>query len=295
MVENKANLATGMLLLGVVFWGATFVFIKEAVAIVDVYSFISTRFLIAVLILSLIFFRRFQKYNLDIFKKGILIGSVLAASFIFQTIGIKFTTASNAAFITGLSVVFVPIFVSLIDRRLLKLMEVVAVIFASVGLALLTLNSGFNINIGDEWVLLAAITFGIHLIMVSRLVKKIDAPTFTITQLFTVGIITAVIGFLVNKQIVISDQIVVWRAILFTAIFASAYMYTTQAYLQRYITELKTAIIFSFEPLFAAVIAFLYLGEILTLKAIIGGLLIFFAMILSELRIKSKEKFVEAS
>jgi drug/metabolite transporter (DMT)-like permease len=282
------NIANGALLLGVVFWAATFVVIKEAVEFVDVYSFISVRFLIASAILSLIFFRRFRNYDLKVLKKGVLIGIILAASFIFQVTGIKFTTASNAAFITGLSVVLVPIFVCSIDRKLPKAMQIMAVVLAFAGLVLLTLRPGFGFNAGDMWTLLCAVTFGIHLIMISRLVKKIDVPMFVVTQFLTVAVISAAIGLLFNGQIVISDQFVVWRAILFCAIFASAYMYTAQAHFQRYITEIKAAIIYSFEPLFAAVMAFLYLGEMLTPQAIIGGLLIFIGMLLSELKLKSK-------
>lgn len=290
MDESKVNLATVMLLLGVVFWGATFVFIKEAVAIVDVFSFISVRFFIASILLSLIFFKRFRNYNREIFKKGVIIGIVLAAAFIFQTMGIKYTSASNAAFITGLAIVFVPVFVSFIDRRLPKPMQILAVILAFTGLALLTLKSGFNLNIGDVWVFFCAIVAAIHLIMIGRLVKKIDAPMFTITQLLTVATIAGVVGLLLNREIVISDQLVVWKAILFCAIFASAYMYTTQARFQRYMTELKAAIIYSFEPLFAAIIAYFYLGEVLGVRIIVGGLLIFFGMVLSELRIKLTKK-----
>ena len=128
--------------------------------------------------------------------------------------------------------------------------------------------------------------------MVSRLVKKIDAPMFSITQLVIVCLIALLFGFVFNAGIVIPSGFVVWKSILFCAIFATAFMYTAQAFLQRYITELKVAIIYSFEPLFAALIAFLYLGEILSFKALIGGLLVFVAMFLSEFKV---EKFVEAS
>jgi drug/metabolite transporter (DMT)-like permease len=293
MAKNKANMATGALLFGVVFWAATFVVIKEAVEFVDVYSFISVRFFIAAGILSLIFFKRFRNYNSEVLKKGVLIGIVLAVSFILQVIGIKFTTASDAAFITALSVVLVPIFVCSIDRKLPRAMQTLATTLAFVGLALLTVKPGFNFNVGDMWVLLCAVAFGIHLIMISRMVRKIDIPLFTITQFLTVAIISAVLGILFNGQIVISDQFVVWRAILFCAIFASAYMYTAQARFQRYITEIKAAIIYSFEPLFAAVMAFFYLGETLTFQAITGGILIFIGMLLSEFKIKPKPALPE--
>lgn len=283
-INDKSKLATWMILLGVVFWGATFVFIKQAVNFVDVFSFLSVRFIIAGLLLCLIFCKKFKKYNREILWKGILIGSILAVAFILQTIGIKFTTASNAAFIIGLNVVIVPFIVAFLDKKIPNIKQILAIVLAIIGLGLITIKPGFSINTGDWLVALAAAVLAIHLVSVSRLVKKIDASLFSITQLLTVGVITGITGFIVNKEIVISNEYVVWQAILFCAIFASAYMYTTQAYMQRYITELKAAIIFSFEPLFAAIIAFFYLGERMTLLAIGGGIIMLFAMVVSEFK-----------
>jgi drug/metabolite transporter (DMT)-like permease len=278
---NRANLATVMLLIAVVFWAATFIVVKEAVAVVDVFSFLSLRFLIASILLGLVFFKKFRSYNLETLKEGTVVGVVLAAALIFQTIGLQLTTPSTAAFVTGLAVVLVPIFVSVIDKKLPRRMQIAAVFLAFVGFVLLTLNSEFSLGIGDAWVFICAITFAIQLIMVGRISKNIDALMFTVTQLFTVGVITLIIGVFLNGRIVISDNPAVWNAILFCAIFAGGYSYAAQAYLQRYITETKAAIIFSFEPLFTAVIAYVYLGEMLAPRAIIGGLLIFFAMIIS--------------
>lgn len=296
MAINKANLATWMILLGVLFWGATFSFTRQAVGIIDVYSFLSVRFIIASLIIAAIFIRNFKLYTKEIFWKGILLGTILSAGFILQTTGLKYTTASNAGFITGLVVILVPIIVAVINRRLPKFNQILAILLAVAGIALLTLKIGFAVNIGDIWVLLATLALATHLILIARLVKGIEASMFAVTQLLTVGIITGIVGLAVNKEIVVSSSFVVWKAILFCAIFATAYMYTAQAHLQRYITELKAAIIFSFEPLFAAIIAFLYLGELITVKAVIGGLLIFIAMIISEIKMETiKKKFSSRS
>jgi len=284
MTIEKSKLATWMILLGVLFWGATFSFTKQAVGIVDVYSFLSIRFIIASILLAIIFANKFKLYTKEILWKGILLGTILSAGFILQTTGIKYTTASNAGFITGLVVILVPIIISVINKKLPKVNQIIAIVLALGGLALLTLKNKFSINIGDVWVLLATFALATHLILITKLVKNINASLFVITQLFTVGIITGIVGLITNYRITISGDWNVWKAILFCAIFASAYMYTTQAYMQRYITELKTAIIFSFEPLFAVLVAYLYLNEQITSHTLIGGLLIFIAMIISEIK-----------
>lgn len=284
-----------MLLVGVMFWGLTFSVIKEAMNFIDVFSFISIRFLLASLLLSIIFYKSLKKITKKVIIKGVIIGSVLSTSFLLQTTGIKYTTASNAGFITGLGVILVPIFVSIIDRKWPKFIEVLAVLIATIGLALLTINSKtLTINIGDLLSLLSAVSFGMHLILISRFAKDINPPVFTIIQLATVGLENGLFGFLVNKNITFPNQFIVWKAILFCTVFASAYMYTTQAYLQRYITEIKAALIFTSEPLFAAIFAYLLLGERLLAKGVVGGILIIIALLLSELKKILTSKFTFA-
>lgn len=271
-------------MIGVFFWGATFAFIKEAVAVVDVYSFLTIRFAIAALLLFVIFFRRFARLDLRTTGMGLTIGIVLALSFVFQTIGIKYTSASNAAFITGLCVVIVPVLVIFIDRKPPSALQAVSIAAATAGLALLTLKDGFAVSRGDIWVFLCAFTFAAHILMVGRMIKSIDAALFSFVQLLTVAIVSFFAGLAVNGGIDIPAHPAAWRGIIFCAVFGSAYMYTVQAHYQKYITEVKAALIYSLEPVFAAVVAFLYLGETVTARAAAGGALIFAAMLIADIR-----------
>lgn len=287
MLKDKTNQATIMLLLGVLFWGMTFAFIREAMQYTDAFSFISIRFFIASIILTVIFFNKLKDYSKEILKTGIFIGILLAASLTTQTIGLQYTTASNAGFITALHVVFVLIFVALLDKKLPSLYQIASVILAFIGLFLIVVNQDLSFNIGDIWVLMCAVTAALHLIAIGRLVKKIDAVLFSLTQFYTVAIITLILGLFINGEIVVAQNFTVWQAILFCSLFATVYMYTAQAQFQRYLTEVKTAIIFSFEPLFAALFAFIYLNEVLSNRLLFGGLLIFLAMVLSEWDLKN--------
>ncbi len=273
---------TILLLIGVFFWGVTFVLIKESLETIDAFSFIAFRFFIAVLILFVIFFRRFSDINLEIIKKGVIIGYVLGISFIFQTIGIKYTTASNAAFITGLCVVIVPIYVAFIDRKLPGLIQILSIIAAFIGLGLLTLKDGYSVNRGDLWALLCAFTFAAHILMVGRMINHIDAALFSIVQLLTVGVVSCAAGLVVNGNISVPENPAVWRSIIFCAVFGSAYVLTVQAQYQKYISEVKAAMIYATEPVFAAVVACIYLGEIITVRIAAGGILIFAAMLVTD-------------
>lgn len=274
-----------LLLLGTLFWGMTFVFIKDAVSLMSVAGFLGCRFLLASIVLILIFIKRLRKFDRNTFKFGALLSVPLLFSFLAQTIGLQYTSASMGGFITGLSVVFVPIILSVMQRRLPSLSVFIAVVLATLGLSFLTLGSSIAFNIGDVWVFLSAILFAIYIIMVGKYSKQSDGVLLSITQFFMVGVVCIVYAA-IKGELYFPTQYKLWQAILFTALFATAYMYTVQNYYQKYISEITTSIIFSFEPLFAAITAFFYLNEALTEKTIIGGLLIFGGVLFAEIKIE---------
>jgi len=151
---------------------------------------------------------------------------------------------------------------------------------------LLTLGSTIDFNIGDSWVFLSAILFAIYIIMVGKYSKKCDGVLLSLIQFLLVGIVCIVYAG-INGDLYVPTQYKLWQAILFTALFATAFMYTVQNYYQKYISEITTSIIFSFEPLFAAITAYFYLNEALTERTVIGGLLIFCGILFAELKWKN--------
>ncbi|PXY02185.1 EamA/RhaT family transporter [Marinifilum breve] len=272
-----------LLLLGTIFWGMTFVFIKDAVSLMSVAGFLGYRFLLAGFVLALIFIKRIKRLDRTTLKYGALMSLPLLSSFLAQTIGLQYTSASKGGFITGLSVVFVPVILSIIQRKLPSSNIFIAVLMATIGLAMLTLSSSLDLNIGDSWVFFSAILFAIYIIMVGKISRKCDGILLSVTQFLIVGIVcTTYAG--INGELFVPTQYKLWQAILFTALFATAFMYTVQNYYQKYISEITTSIIFSFEPLFAAITAFFYLNEELTEKTILGGLLIFVGILFAELK-----------
>lgn len=282
---NKSRTATSLILLGVFFWGLSFIFVKEAMARTDVYSFLTVRFTIATAILAIVFIRHFRFMSADLLRNGLLTGLVLALSFVFQTLSMKYTSASNSAFITGLAVVLVPLFGGLLDREFPGGRKIASALLAFGGLALLTLRLPFKTNIGDFWALLCAVGFAMHIIIIQRVGSRYNAPAFTVVQLSVVAVMSCAAGVFTGG-INISGDPVVWRSILFCAVFATAYIFVAQTHYQKYITEIKMAIIVSFEPLFAAIAAFIYLHEKLPFHALVGGAMIYVGMVLSEVKKK---------
>ena len=276
-------------LLGIVIiWGSTFAIIKGSLNQIMPFTFLAYRFFLAAFVLYVIFWKRLRNIDKIILKKGFLIGIFLFLGYTFQTVGLKYTTATKAGFITGLSVVLVPIISYFFIKEKINRNSVIGVIFAIIGLWFLNYNNSFNFNLGDFLVLLCAVSFALHIISVGLYTKKLDYVLLVIVQLATVFVLSLLMAlFFERPEIHLTYSSHVWWAIILTGVFATALAFYMQNRFQRYSTATKTAIIFSGEPIFAAVFAYLLLGEKVGLIAWAGGLLIIFGMIISQSKFKS--------
>jgi len=283
MKKASPALAGGLLLLGVFFWGVTFPVVKEAMRTLDVFSFLAFRFFAAGVLLFAMYYQKIIKCSKATIIKGIGIGALLALSFAAQTLGIKYTTVSNAAFITGLYIIVVPAVVAILDKRAPGGAQTLSVIMALAGLTILTFTLPFSLNAGDWWTLLCAFTFGLHVVSMGRMMGDVDAEAFSAIQAMTVAILCGVAGVFSTGGLNLAAGVASWKAILFCAVLGSAYTFTVQARYQRSISEISAAVIFSAEPLFAAIVANFYPGinEPLTARTLVGGLLICAAMAVS--------------
>ena len=271
------------LLIIVIIWGSTFALIKGVIDLIPPYTYLTYRFLLAALILVLIFWKRMKKINIMILKKGSLIGIFLFLAYTFQTVGIKYTTATKAGFITGLSVVLVPIISHFLIKEKINRNSAIGVVLAFAGLWFLNYSSSFSFNLGDFLVLLCAFSFATHIISVGLFSKKLDYVLLAIVQITVVFVLSLLMALIYERPAIhLSYSADIWWSIMITGVFATALAFYMQNRFQRYSTATKTAIIFSGEPIFAAVFSYFLLGEKVGLIAWIGGLLIIFGMIVSQ-------------
>ncbi len=284
---KKQSTATVFLLFGTLLWGMTFAFIKDAMASLSAFDFLFWRFGIASLFLFLVFFKKINLTDGKLIRQGIWLGLFLAGTVIFQTMGLRYTSASTASFITGLSVILVPLYFTVVQKQWPEMNIMVAVALTVTGIALISLNSALSVNIGDFWIILCAISFAVYIILAGKFSQSGQAITLTFVQSLT---ITFVVGFINvgGGSYTFPTQINLWVDILFCAIFASVLAFYLQIRFQHYITATKTALIFALEPVFATLTAIAYLHEELTTRFVIGALCIFAGMLLSEFKFKRK-------
>lgn len=290
---KKSTLADLSLLAVTFVWGTTFVLVQNAVNILPPHTFNAIRFFMASVFLFLLiigFYReQFHKVSGKMLLSGIILGIWLYCGYAFQTIGLLYTTSSKAGFITGLSVVMVPLFALLLLKQRPKWPAVVGVSAAAVGLYLLTLSDSLTINRGDFLVLLCAVSFALQIIFTGKYAPNYPSMALSLIQISTVSVLSAISALMMEDWHKAFDHhtllqpAVIW-ALLITAIPATALAFLAQTICQKFTTPTHVALIFSMEPVFAAFASFFWTNEVLGFRAFSGCILIFIGMILSELQ-----------
>ncbi|HPF21043.1 MAG TPA: DMT family transporter [Syntrophomonas sp.] len=277
----KRNEAEFLMMLVALIWGVTFVLVKNALADIGPYLFLGIRFTLAFLVLALFSWRNVLKIEVSTVAAGCLLGFFLFIGYVFQTVGLQYTTSSNAGFITGVSVVLVPIMFYLKNRLWPDWQTTLTVIMAATGLFLLSVPAGkFVLGYGDFLVLVCAFGFALHIVFVSKYSWRHNAVAITGVQILFVGILCLIIGLATEPipQYLGTDTIL---AIIVTSVFATSLAFLLQNHLQQFSTPTRFAVVLTTEPVFAALAGFVWANEILTVRAYSGAALILIAMLLS--------------
>lgn len=269
-------------------WGSTFIVTKKTIESIPPITFNSVRFLIASIILLVIFFYRPKKINKTVFIDGFMLGVVLFFTFTFQTIGLKFVTASETGFITGLYLIFVPIISVVFLKKSLNMKTVIAVFMAFSGLFFISFNGNkMGFGIGEFLVLLNALFVAFHIILIDYYGKKDDVFALTSIQIFVLTILSICYALLFEdwKGKVIFNGANIF-AFFLTGVMATVVAFLIQTYAQKFTTPTKAAVIFTLEPLSSALFGFLIGGEILRREQYVGAFLIFLSMLIIEIKFK---------
>ncbi|NOX62139.1 MAG: DMT family transporter [Chloroflexi bacterium] len=298
-IQSKASerarvVADLSLLFVALVWGLTFVMVRDAVRAYPVFAFLSARFLFAFVgLLPILWWRRHyfrraageSRWSRQ-WLAGVIIGLFLFAGYGFQTWGLRFTTPAKAGFITGLSVVIVPLLGVVFLRERPGRGVVAGVGLATVGLGLLSLygaNLAAGVNPGDLLVLACAFSFGGHIFITGRFAPRMNALTLTTVQIITVALLAGLAAWLFEPRVPWPPSGQPLFAALFTGLLATALAFGIQTAAQRFTTATHTALIFAMEPVFAALGSFILIGERLEPVQLLGGALILAGMLAAEL------------
>ena len=267
-------------------WGSSYLLMKIGLDGIGPYNLIALRFGIAFFAMSLIFLPRYRQLSAATLAKGVFMGIILFLIFYGMVNGVNHTTASTAGFLTSTTVVMVPVLECLLKRTLPSKTIVISILLSVAGLFLLTAKNGIVFDTGAAYCLTGAFFYAVYIIVFARLAKGNDTLLISIIQLGVASLTGAVFMFLSETPSLPATP-TQWGAILGLGLICSAYGFVVQPIAQRYTTPEKIGLIFSLEPVFSALLSWLFLHEILGFKGYMGAILIFAAVIFTELSRKT--------
>lgn len=277
---NKQLQANLLIVLVALFWGSTYFLTKMAVAELEPFNLTALRFGTAFIITALFFFKRIRKADRTVIKYSIILGVLAVIAVLSMTFGVQYTTASNAGFLISLSVVMIPLISVVVLKKRIKAKLLLSVILATIGIVCLTLNEQLTINKGDILCILCATSFAVQVLIMERIPKSADSVAIGALQLGITAVVNFILSFFLENFTVPSD-LKVWGVIVILGVFCTAFCYIIQIYALKNTSAIQAGIILSLEPVFSAIFAYIFLGELLSKQGYIGAILLFISVILA--------------
>jgi drug/metabolite transporter (DMT)-like permease len=285
IVRIPKSLQADLALLLITFiWGATFTVVKSSLAQVSPVLFIALRFWIATAVMAGLFLRSHLRFSKTSLRQGLVLAVALFGGFLFQTIGLLHTTPSRSAFITSLSVLLVPLLGYTIFHRRPQFQTLAGIAVATIGLCLLTMNSmDLRLHRGETLTLAGAAAFACHILFVGRFLPGSDYRQLILLQTAGCALLSTLAMPALETPFLAWD-ITLGCSLCATGVLATAFTIYVQNRAQQFTTANRAALIFSLEPFFAALFAYWLLGDVLTGREWLGGLLVVAGIIVSEIK-----------
>ena len=281
------------LLVCALIWGGSFVVIKDAINYISAAWLMTLRFLIAVVIVAIIF-RNNLKKHLDVthLKYGVLLGILNGLGYLFQNMALAYTTAGKVAFIASIYCAMIPFVNWLIAKKKPHGSSIFAAFLCVAGVGLISLGSdlSFSFGLGEQMTLLSAIIFAFDFVLIAELAHKYDIITLTVIQL-GVSALPCIIYVLCFETIpnFLALPINAWTALAYITIIATALTGVLQNRSQKSVAPVQASLIISLDSIFAAVFGVIFLAEVITPTIFLGFIVIFVAIFISELGEKPAE------
>ena len=276
MQENhKYNIC---MFIATIFFGMTYVLTKICLNYSTELHIISFRFLIA-FVISLIFLQR-KIFPLKIKEilYSLILSVLLFMVFITMTIGVKYTTATNASFLISLSVIFIPFFSWIFNKEKPKKSIFIVLIIALIGIMLLTLDKNLEFHIGDILCLICSLLFSFHVLITERFVKNNNPITLGVLQFGGVAILSFLVQYPIEKFTLPKNE-KFWISLMILSVFCTALAYIIQTVSQKKLSSILIGLILSLEPIFSGIFGYFILNEYLSPQQYIGAFLLLISII----------------
>jgi drug/metabolite transporter (DMT)-like permease len=278
--RRTALLATAALLATTASWGSTFFLIKDLLERVPTLDFLAVRFLVAGLVMAAVAPGALRRLSARSRRQALVLGLLYGVAQILQTAGLAHTAASVSGFITGMYVVATPLFAALILRTRVSAVTWSAVVLATAGLGVLTLD-GFSVGYGEAITLVASLIYALHIVGLGAWSTPGEALGMSVVQLLVIAVVCLLAT--APDGVVLPSSGRDWVSVVYMALVAGALALLAQTWAQAHLPPTRTAIIMSTEPVFAAFFAVLLGGEGVTTRMVLGGVMVLAAMLTVEL------------
>lgn len=307
-MDKKALKSNAALLLTAIIWGLAFVAQSDGMNYIGPFTFGAVRCMMGAIVLVPVYLI-IQKKNGTLhdekenqkrkrtLKAGLLCGVAFFAATSTQQIGLQYTSAGKAGFVTALYIVLVPVFGMIFFKKRAGLKTWISVAAATVGLYFLCITDGFSIGVGDIWVIACAVIFTFHILLIDKFADSIDGTLLSIIQFAFASVLSVPFLIITKEQLSLQTLSNAWVSLAYTGVLSCGVGYTLQIVGQRDAKNPTVAsLLMSMESVFAVIFGWLILDERLTQREFAGVILMSAAIVLSQLPIgekKSKEKISE--
>ena len=277
--ELKADIS---LIIVTIFWGTSFPITSLALKDMSPYAFLTYRYILSAVIMLILTHKKLKYLNKGTFKAALYIGGTLFFGSIIQTVGLLYTTPSKSGFISGLSVVLVPLLIGIVYRKLPDTKTILGVMLSVAGLFLISINKASPINFGDILTLSCAFLFALQILVVDSFAKDKDILLLTTMQIVIVAGFGIILSMFLGK-LYIKFTLLSFSAIVYTSLFCTVAAYIVQNKMQPYLKPTHAAIIFLLEPV-AGAVSSVFIGDKLSKSAYFGAALILFGMLITSIK-----------
>jgi drug/metabolite transporter (DMT)-like permease len=293
--ERWRNVKVNALLVFVsMIWGSTFLIVQQTIRLTGPFTFLAMRFGIGALVLAVIFHKRLAQITRAEIITGSIIGLFLFGAYALQTTGLQYTTSSKAGFITGLYVPLVAILAVPLLRQKPTLGSILGIIFSVAGLALISVNSSYQLTfgLGEFLVMGCAIASALHIICISKFAPRVDAMNLTLVQIALTAVLS-LIAMPIAREPFVLPPLPVWGSALFMGVAATAFALAVMNRVQQFVSSTQATLIYALELVWVGLLGSLA-REQLSLFAWMGCGCIFLGMITGELRLSWMMKKIKS-